>query len=85
MTIQPNTEMKYKDGNRNYTVKFLNVVNDDTEDNGYIGFTVYWRQSSKSGYAGGGLVHPTNHDCRVHKFDGDMSDYIRKAIAFNNW
>lgn len=83
MKIQPNTEVKYSDGNRKYTVKFLNVISDDTNDNGYIGFQVYWRQSSKSGYSGGGRVHPVNHDCRLAGHDGNMSDYVKKAIAAN--
>lgn len=83
MTIQPNTTLQYKDGNRRVTVSFQNMIQDDTEDNGLIGFSVSWRQASKSGFSGSARVHPETHQVTLIR-DGGMQEYIDKAIAANS-
>jgi hypothetical protein len=83
MTIQPNSTLQYKDGSRRVTVSFQNMIQDGSEDDGLIGFSVSWRQASKSGFSGSARVHPETHQVTIIR-DGGMQEYINKAVSANS-
>lgn len=82
MTIQPNTTINYTEGNRKVAVKFLNMISDNTSDNGLIGFEVNIRKGSQRIYGGSARVNPETNQVTLVR-DGGMQEYIDKAIAAN--
>ena len=76
MQLQPNSQLRYKDGKRRITI----WMHGQDEETGLILFNVNIKQASKSFSGGTAYVHPDTFQVTEIR-DGGMQHYINAAIA----